>query len=252
MYRAWTAAAWSVLATGVLWAPAARGADTVETFDPGLSDVELYTGWEGLGLHRADQSAFAEGLIGYGVTPRMSLYLAPAFAVDGYLTNAAGGLDLGGFGTPLDTPHFDVDVGLGASTDGEVLAYSTWFELNLDLEPDLARAGLYLRSGLDVFGAVDEQGRSTTKLGTSGTVGAYVTIAERHQLLAELDSAWTFDPEPGAPATEIGAVHLGYNFQLVDHLELINEVSVDIPQSGQDWSFGIFAGVLACVAPAPE
>ncbi len=252
MPRTGARAVWSIFTTTMLWGVSAGAADTIEPFDPGLSDVELYAGFEGLGLRRAEQGAFAEGVLGYGITPAMSMYLAPSFAADGYLTGVGPGFELGAFGTPVNTHHLDLDVGLGVATDGEVLAYAPYLELNLDLEPDLELAGLYVRGGLDVFGVVDDAGEPATEWGTNGSAGAYVTLAERHQVLVELDATWVADPEPDTPHTEVGGLHVGYNVQVLDHLELINEVSADVPQTGEAWSFGFFVGFIACVAPTTQ
>ena len=56
----------------VLRSRPARAADTNEQFDPGFSNAELYCGYEGLGLERAEQAVLGEGVLGYGILPELS------------------------------------------------------------------------------------------------------------------------------------------------------------------------------------
>ena len=246
-----TTARHAVVATALLAARPLHAADTIEPFEPGLSDFETYAGAEGLGLVRSEQTLFAEGTVGCGVTPRLSFYVAPTFSVDGYLAAAVPDLVLGGYGTPFEGDHFDLDLGLDLATDGAVMSYSPFFELNFDGEPELAFAGLYLRGGMDVFGEPNEQGQAATRLGAQGTIGAYVNIARCHQLLAELDGAWFAEPKSDTPDAEMGALQLGYNVLVHDAVEIINEISADVPRSGEDWSYGVSMGLLMTL-PARE
>ncbi len=250
MNCAWALLIGAPLVSPMLWASPAVAADTVETFDPGLSNVELYAGFAGMGRSRAEQVASAGTCAGFGVTPGLSLYLAPSFAADGYLVGARAELALGGFGTPVDTSHFDVDVGLGVAHGGGALAGSHWFELNLDLEPDLALAGVYLRGGLDVCGEEDEDGRSTTRLGANTTIGAYVTIAERHQVLVELDGSWDSSDDTVGLPLQPGEAHVGYNFELLSNLELVHDIGVDIPRGDDQASYSLCLGLIA-TTPSP-
>lgn len=245
----WQAAGATLFGFSLAWSGVAHAADTVETFDLGLGEFELYLGIDGLGHPLEEQTRTADALLGYGVVPRLSLYVAPSWSVDGYLGESALGLEIGGFGTPIDTDHVDLDLGLAAATDGAFGAYSDFLELNLDLEPDLSLAGLYVRGGLTVSGGQDDQGRALISLEPGSTVGVYVSPTEEHQILAEIDCGWVEGPR-GRPEWRHGALHLGYNIGLLDHLELIQEISFDIPDRGEDWGMGFFVGVIATRPPS--
>lgn len=221
----------------------ARAADTLEPFDEGLSDFELYTAFEGLGLPLADQTRCTTASLGYGLAPRLSLYLAPSYAANGYLGEVDFGLEVGALGTPVDTDHFDLDLGVSAAASGATSRYSELVELTFDLEPDLALAGVYLRATLDLFGATTA-GHASLELGSSATLGGYVTLSERDQVLTELDVGWS-EGALGRPECDVGGLHLGYNHRVLDHVELIHEASVDLPAPTEDWAFGFFIGVIA-------
>ena len=135
-------------------------------------------------------------------------------------------------------------------------------ELNLDARPDLALCGLYLRAEEDLAGRddsvaddpatrdVDEaKERHAFAPTTALTFGGYFTIGERHQLLLEYDVALHHGDRgagPDAPrAVERGGVALGYNVRLSDAIELVTQVSVDVPDRGERVSAGISIGFIA-------
>lgn len=219
-------------------------ADTLEPYDLGLSAVELYVGAEGFGRRLPEQAHGAEAVLGYGVTPRWSLYAAPSFLVDGYLLESALGLKLGSFVTPLDTEHLDLDLGATFGTDGTRGGLCPFVELNLDLRPDGALAGLYARGSLDLVGSERDAGAPALEVAAGGTVGAYVTVASQHQLLLELDASVCDGPR-GRVDGEIGALHLGHNLQFLPHAELITELSLDLPGHDEPWAIGFLLGLVA-------
>ncbi len=228
----------------LLWTAPAAGADTIETFEPGFSDLEIYAGGTGLGLPRGESAPFAEVVAGFGVTPSLSLSLAAYLPGRCRLQDRDPAFEAGGFGTPIDTNHLDLDLGYAIAHDGETVALTEWFELNLDRRPELSAAGLYLKgclSGL-VGGELEPD---AGRLGAGALLGGYVTVARRHQLLLEIDGTWMPGVEPTASCRKLGEGHLGYNLQLLDTLELIHDLGVDLPQGGDRVSFSLFLGVIA-------
>jgi hypothetical protein len=226
-----------------------QAADTLEPFDLGRSDTELYAGTEGLGGSADAARAGIAGLIGYGLTPRLSLFLVPEASVDGELGAAQSGLSLGGFGTLLDSAHVDLDLGAAGGSDGEHGAVASFAELNLDRAPELSVAGVYARGGLSVFGTEHPGGRPAIELGAGATLGGYVTLAARHQLLLELDGA-LYEGRRERVVGELGRLRLGYNVALLEHAELITEVSLEPPGAAAPWTGGVLVGVIATIPGA--
>ena len=225
----------------LLIASSGWGADTVEAFDTGLSDFEVYTSDNGIS---SDEPTTAlEACLGYGATPALSLFLALSFEADRFLASTIA-FELGALGTPLDTNHLDLDLMFAAGTDGNAMGYSPGLELNLDLEPDLAVAGLYLRGGVDLFAAETATGNRVVSLAGHGTAGGYVTLG-RHQLLVEFDATWQTRPAGESPAVDVGPVHLGHNLRVDDHLELISEISADVCSATNTPTYGLLVGLIA-------
>lgn len=228
----------------LLAASPASGADTVETFELGLSDLEIYTGGTGLGLPRGESAPFAEIVAGFGVTPSLSFGLSAYLPGRCRLRDGDPAFEAGGFGTPVNTDHLDLDLGLAVAHVGGTVAFSEWFELNLDRRPELAAAGLYLRGSLNGHTRGDlEPGAG--RLGASALLGAYVTVARRHQLLLEIDGSWMPGVEPAASCRELGEGHLGYNLVVLDTLELIQDLGIDLPRGGDRVSYSLFLGIIA-------
>ena len=242
MKHPWACCVCAAVASACFSLSPALASDTVEAFDAGLSDLELYTGLAGVGLTAAEQEAGVAGCAGLGVAPAFSLYLAASFATNGYFTSGSAAFELGAFATALDTEHLDLDLGFAVERAGGSLAYFQWVEVNADLEPDLSLAGLYLRAHWGVFGE-QQQGRNIAQLGVSATIGAYVAITKRSQLLVELDGGWLTDAE--GDGGELGEAHFGYNFQLLDNLELIHDLGIDIPQRSEEPSLSLCVGAIA-------
>jgi hypothetical protein len=224
-------------------------ADTIETFDPGAGDVELASQLEGVGRAGTDQALGSAMLLGYGLAERFSAYVASSLSADGSLAGAQTELNLGAFGTPLDTDHLDLDLILdlilaGTGMGGWTVAPA--LELNLDREPDLAAYGLYLRAAAAIApraAGPERAGGRQLDLGLS--LGSYWSPSPRAQLLLEVDATVHEEPDPGAPALERGAVALGLNLLLGENLELITETRYDLPQRGEVGSAGFMVGVIA-------
>ncbi len=222
--------------------PLARAADTVETWDQGATDVEFYVGLDSEA--EAHKTLYGEMVLGYGLTSGLSAYMGTVLQADQSLSSASSARYMGVFGTPLDTDHVDVDLLLDllvVSDDDPFLHLTPSLELNYDSHPELAGWGLYLRAGLPIYGhEATEPNLSQGLEGEMGyhldaTLGAYLALHERHQLL--LESAWTFMPvstacETGSAGIRSGGMALGYNITLVPELEIITHAYV-VPGTDQ-------------------
>lgn len=228
----------------------ARAADTIETWELGVSDAELYLGYDGVGVPLDEHSLLGDVLLGIGVTPRLSVYAGTT--VQGYRRMRAGDamVNVGLFGTVLDTRHVDLDMILGLGFGGpgfRGITLTPAFELNLDRAPDLAAYGLYFRGALVLAVEANDgvEGETNTFVHHYvWTVGAYLTLAKHHQILVELDAAYHPTVLPAERHLEVGGLALGYNVHLAHWAELITQVSIDLPQRGEQVSVGLQAGVI--------
>lgn len=247
------------IALGALSTPA-RAADTIETWDPGATNLEVYLGSEGLGLpERKDRATVAELVAGYGVSNRLSAFLGATALANDALTPRDGALRLGLFGTPVDTRHVDLDLLLVLEVGGPAFqrfAVMPGFELNLDLHPNRRSAGLYLRSGVQLTGATTSaplaigaspQGDLTFSFPI--TLGMYIRVAPRHEVL--LESGFLLRPRPGPEERrlEVGGLALGYNVTLNDRVELVTQVQVDIPQGEETPAVSVMSGLIVTLPP---
>lgn len=236
-----------------LGAPDARAADTMEVFDVGATDAELYVGYDGLGITRALSSTFTEAVIGYGVAPRLSMFLAAGLEATGALTEGTQALTVGLYGTPLETEHVDLDLLLqvGGTTDGgyEVMPA---VELNLDAADGLELWGVYLIAGVPVHApqlhaaVVSPPRDGDIELDLLLRLGSYWTISPRHQVLVELDAAVHALGSLKGTVADLGGLALGYNVTLTDSFELITQLRTDVPTGrAEPWSAGLSAGFIA-------
>ena len=233
----------------------AQAIDSVETWDSGATDVEFYTGLEDLALRpQSDTSLYADMLLGYGISDRLSAYLGLTLHADGQFM---GNSDLyqGLFSTLLDSEHFDLDLLLSfALQDGSfVVAPAT--ELNFDMAADLQKAGLYLRFSLPCGAKEDAALPSLHLAGFTGavhadlTLGAYWTLPAQQQLLLEFKIGHSLSglaAQSHAIALPWSrAMALGYNKVLSDRLELISQVEISAHQLQQAVRFAAMFGFIA-------
>lgn len=140
---------WAACGAGVLGATgAARGADTMEVWDPGAVDLEAYGGWDRLGRPRAERVVSGDFLLGAGVTRQVSVYGGVTLAAAEDFASHAVAPYAGLVASLMDTDHVDVDVLLDATVEGPgftQLQLLPLLELNLDLLPDREVAGVYGR-----------------------------------------------------------------------------------------------------------
>ena len=233
----------------------AHGADTVEPFDVGATDFELYTGMDGLGLGRYQKTVYGDIVLGYGITPRLSGYFGTTLFANEYFASGGTAFALGGYGNVIDTHHFDVDLFLDFSGGGGDFAVTPSLELNLDADPEMRSVGTYLRLGVPVYGR-EKTGTATEDVLSPEpefevatqiecTLGAYATLGEAHQLLMEFDSVIRPDAIEDELDFEVGGLAVGYNVMITDNLELINQIFLDIPQKDEKFSIGVSTGILA-------
>lgn len=116
----------------------ASGADTMEPYEPGLSNIDFYIGVDDISGVREELTVSSEVMLGYGILDRFSGYLGIALEGNGYLVEGATGVYFGLMGTPLETKHVDLDVYLTAGTGepgSSCLRWTPGLELNFDLDP---------------------------------------------------------------------------------------------------------------------
>ena len=235
-----------------------RAADTVETWDVGATDVDLYVGFDGIGLDGSEQVLYGDIMFGYGLVERFSAYLGTTLEGSDYLSTGSASIYFGVFGTAIDTDHFDCDLFLdfsAADVGHTEFGVTPAIELNFDVLPDLASWGAFLRSGVPISGDVTAspdgaegiEHELTADIET--TLGMYWTVQDDHQLIWELDA--TFVPSAGDQenSTNVGGVALGYNVCLTAEcgLEMINNVYLDVPQNEENLGVGVSTGLIATV-----
>lgn len=236
----------------------AQAADTIETWDVGATDLDFYTGYNGLGGARTAHGIYGDLMLGYGLVERFSAYIGQSLKGNGYFTAGEANTYLGIYGTPVDTRHFDLDLFLGFSLGGpqyREVGLTPMMELNFDLDPNRQSWGAYVRTAFRLHGQTlgDEENPSFEILHELTTVvGTYYTIKRKHQLLLELDFTWRTKAADGARKLEIGGVALGYNVTLSERIELISQVSLDVPQSGERFNVGLMLGFIVTLPSAKK
>ncbi len=246
----------AALLASILIAHPARAANTIQNFDEGASYFEGHLAFDGIGLDAYQMRFKAQGLLGFGITTSISAYIgvtgtANERFADGTLTG-----NLGVFWNPLDTDHLDLDLLLDVSMGTDGFALSPGLELNLDVKPDRALAGMYVvvwesLTGRDTsvkdnpLTPMKNEASTSYELApmTSLSLGTYLTLGEVHQLHLVFDMTFRHNAATGEFANEVGGVALGYNFMLTDEIELINQVYLDIPQDNETFSVGLSVGV---------
>lgn len=232
-------------------ATVARAADTTEPFDLGASNLDLYLGAAGLGLRQDQVEVGGSTMLGYGLAERFSAMVGGDLVGNGYLADGAATLFGGVYGTVVESDHLDWDLFLvlaGGAEAGGQLVVAPSFELNLDLAPDRQSWGVYVRGGLAAAGqreavGVDEA-RWRVSLELPVEAGSYLTVADGHQLLIEGDFVVT-EANRGRRAIEAWGIALGYNVQVTEVIELINELGLDIPRRGEPPAASVSFGFIA-------
>ncbi len=231
----------------------AHAADTVETWDVGATDVDLYLGADGIGPDADGRSVYGDIMLGYGLVDRLSAYVGATLSANDHFADGNADVYLGVFGTPIETDHFDLDLFLDVAAGGDgfddfALTPST--EINFDLDPDQGNWGLYVRAGVPIYGEPDETdpAEHVRAFDVEINPGTYFTLGRGHQLLLEFDLS--FHPRQEEHTTHVGGVAVGYNIVLAEPIELINQVYVDIPQGDEQPAVGLFTGLIVTLPSA--
>lgn len=233
-----------------------HAADTTEVYDIGATDFEFFVGFEGIGLDKYEKELSVSALAGFGFIDAFSGYLAIDGASNEYFTEGSAELSVGVFGTPLDTNHVDLDLVLNFGAGADHFEMTPGLELNLDLRNDLELAGLYLRleetfTGRDESSEEESEPKYVVAPQAGFVIGAYWSVIPEHQILLEYEMGLLHNPSAGERRVEVGAVALGYNLMVVDSLELLGQLSLDIPQKDEDVSVGVMLGLISTMPSVP-
>jgi hypothetical protein len=228
----------------------AYAVDTTETYDVGATDFEFYLGFDGIGRKKHEKEVSIEALAGFGFIDRFSGYVTIAGASNEYFTEGTNEVSAGIFGTPLDTDHVDLDILFNGGAAADEFEVTPGLELNLDLKPDLALAGLYFRIEETLSGRSKEtKDELNPKYAfapqTGAVIGIYWTVVPDNQILLEYDLGISHNPPSDERKFENGGIALGYNAMVVDDLELLSQLYLDIPQKGEKTSVGLMVGLIS-------
>lgn len=216
----------------------ARGLDTVEVWEPGATNMEVYLGATSLN-HQVERRVLGETLIGYGITPELSAYLGTHLEGAADFSRGSNDLFLGLLFNPLDSEHLDLDLLLDLASADSTLELRPGLELNLELD-SRGRAGLYTRIWLPV-GTPDQAQvpAPAPTLGVDLVLGAHWRPAQGHQLLLEIEDQGIASTGTRTPGFD--RIAMGYNLVLVETLELI----IQVDQTGETLNPGILTGFVA-------
>ncbi len=225
--------------------------DTVEAFDEGLTDAEMYISGGNLNLDRAYKTVGSEIVLGAGLPGGANLTAGLSLEGDGYL-NGAGAGALGIFGTVIDTVHFDLDLMLNAGFSATDIELAPGLELNIDQNNDMSGFGFFSGINLVMGHRETAKGEGEINMDLSFTPGLYYTIAEGNQVLVGTEMTLHLDPEDGQDDFEFNAVGLGYNVELVSGFELITEMGVAFDQGEKEdeLGFNVSVGFVATLPSA--
>ena len=245
-----------VVSALVVSAGTAHGADTVETWDAGATDVDFYLGFDNAGAPRSERAIYGDIMIGYGIVDRFSAYLGTNLSAPDHLSRAEPSFYLGVFGTIVETAHVDLDLFLDVGTGGagmSKLEITPALELNFDLDPEMSSWGLYLRASL--VGHGHELPASTApEAAVSFAVnpGAYWMVADGHQLLLEYDMDYHPSPGEGEQRVDTGGFAFGYNLVLDDAIELVTQLHVSVPEPDEPLAMSVMVGFIATLPSVPS
>jgi len=220
--------------------------DTVELIDPNTLEVDPTFTIDN--IHDGKPSAGIELGLVYGVMEGLNVTGTVGYGSDIGLAGGGVGFGVGLVTTPVDTDMFDLDVMVDFDWDGGFVI-TPGVELNIDLEPDQAFLGFYLRLGLPIYGGfkadadegADDDGVETD-IAFNFALGAYYTVMEGHQIILEGGATIAELAENLGKTHTDGYVSLGYNAELTDNFELITEVAVHMDNDADDVYAAISVG----------
>ena len=256
----------AVLMLSSLFCSSVSASDTLELFDPGVSDFEFYLSYIGACKEEPARGIGAEALLGIGINGWLSGQIYVSGEGNEALSEGTGAFGFGIFATPVDTDHFDFDIGLNATVAGlgpgeegsaghsqAEFSLTPFIELNLDSDPEMNGYGFYVVVEETLGGRdesfvdnLDQEIRSFTLTpGTALTLGSYYTVEEGHQAFLCYDMAFNHRNAEGERGTDVGGIALGYNGMLTEEVEIISQVWFDIPQDNEDFGIDFTIGFIA-------
>jgi len=207
----------------------AQALDTWETWDPGGVGIDMgFTG--GFALGGRDKAPSVETSAGTWVYGYLGLETISVYGwveVYGYGDSAELGGGWGLYGTPIDTNHFDMDVGFLFSAYHGSIAPTPWIELNLDVKPDMELFGVFARA--ELYPSITPVGPTPEiAVDLALTAGTYLSVGTGQVLLGWRGAAGLY-----ADGGFGHAAVLGWNPGLADWGELVTEVEVAVPTDAE-------------------
>lgn len=208
--------------------------DTTEPFEVGLTDVETYVGFGGIGLAKGEKGFSSEHVLGAGITDKLSTTLVVGFESDEYFGNGSAAIGLGLYYNVTESDKFGFDL-------MSSLTFNEGFALGGEFNFYFEKVGFQLSLEESLF----NNGAEKIGFATAFAPLVHFNLSDEAQILTAVDFA--IDHSADESSMEIGALGLGFNKVLSDAVELITEVSYDIPQDDEKGSLGISIGFVATV-----
>ncbi len=207
--------------------------DTTEPFDIGVTDMEMageYSGGE-------KGELVWEGLIGAGLTERLSAGFAYVSSTDGYLNhpNHEFGLEL--FYTAVETPKFKFDIYGGPSSAGALV-------LGIEVNFDMPVFGIQLR-----YDEIAESAGENWMFTSNFEPLVYMNLPKESQLMAAFSFSLMSEKNDVGENFDIGAFSFGYNFLADSKIEILTQFDVAVNNAFDDVDFG---GTIQLVATLPS
>ena len=243
--------------------PLVMALDTVECFDLGATDVELYAGAVELG--RGDGQVTQEFVLGLGLTEALSAYAGVPIAAGRNLATAESELHFGVFGTPVTRGRWALDLLFDACAGGDgwsELTIAPGIEVNYDRfdANDEGGWGLFFQGQVAVHPEFCEDsvlvgpGSGTASdarlaLHSDLALGVRRRIGAAHEVLLRIDAALPLRSTLDRGGALESAV-VGYNRELGETLELITEGSWRLARGSSPATFSFLIGCIASL-PSP-
>lgn len=170
------------------------------------------------------------------------------FSSNEYFGHPEGSVFAGIFGTPIDTAHFDLDIGLDLSFGTAGFQLTPFLEMNLDLKPNLGLWGIYIRIEEYLAGTNDALAGGSSHFRftpvTNLAIGSYWTVVPDHQLLLEYAAEIPNNPSAGENKFDAGGIALGYNVAVHEIVELLSQLAFTLPVGEIPFSAGLSIGII--------
>jgi len=241
-----------ILTMNAVFYDKAFSSDTKEAFDRGLTEIEYYSSFSGIGNNKEEKIFSSEMLIALSFTNYLYSFFICSVESNEYFVNSSGLLKFGLFCTLVDMNYVDFDLFVDITAINEAsdeVVITPACELNIDFGKNFYHTGVYFRAYELITGTEEEfDGDYRYLYVTELIYGAYYSIDKKTQILAEFDVTINHD----TAVTRFGSLSMGFNYKILDDIELITEASVDIlghhvPDDNRENSFGITIGFIAII-----